>query len=222
MEIYEKGIQQNPDALETTNAVAKAFAPYRADIEEIAISGYSILVNVNVRGYEYFESSYPPAWQDEYEKRRYYAFDPVLVWSLFSTGDKQWSEVPIPDLRRFMNSAKKHGLVYGAAFSRKTGANRSLLSVSRPDRELLPQEMMFLSGLATEFFESLEDGRGLSKGEIAVLQCLSEDKNVKEASEHLGISESAAKERLASARRKVGCKTNYQLVATALRKNLIR
>ncbi|SMR81315.1 LuxR family transcriptional regulator [Aliiroseovarius halocynthiae] len=221
MQIDERALSPDPEIRKRDHLISVAFDEIRPEIEDLAPSGFSLLVNVSLRGYEHFECTYPISWQQEYEAKRYFVLDPILLWALFKTGDYRWSGVPIPDFRRFMRKAAEHGLKYGACFCRSSGHHHSLISVSRADREYTEMEMLRISEIATELFMKLSRGDLFTNAELQVLQCLAHDLNVKESAAKIGVSESAVKERLSTCRKKLGCRTNYHLVALAMKKNLI-
>ena len=85
-------------------------------IKQIATSGFVLAFNYTFRGPEFFDSTYAEEWQNEYEDKGYYFKDPILLWSVAFSGDKRWSDIPLPDLGSVMERAKKFGLNYGATF----------------------------------------------------------------------------------------------------------
>jgi LuxR family transcriptional regulator, quorum-sensing system regulator SdiA len=199
-----------------------AYGKHREILAGLGGSGFSVVLNYTRRGPEYFESTYPTEWQDEYENGHYYYKDPVFIWALAANGDKRWSEIPVPDLGRIMRIARRHGLIFGAAFARTINRNKSLISVARDDRELTDDEMTALSAAVNELVSESGRDQSLSPKELGAIQCLADDMNLDQAADHLGVSSAAVKARLSTARAKLGIATNYHLVAAALRAKLIR
>lgn len=198
------------------------YAEHRTLFQSVGTAGFSLLLNFTRHGPEYLESTYPPAWQEEYDAGHYYYKDPVLIWSLAARGDKRWSAVPLPDALRVMQRAKAYGLNYGAAFVRAAGKSRSLLSVARSDRELTDEEIGHLSQRFTDLVQAASNDRTLTLKEIEALQCLANDMTLDGAARALGVSVAAVKARLSSARQRLGAETNYHAVAVAVRARLIR
>ncbi len=198
------------------------YADHRAVFRSIGAAGFSLLLNFTRQGPEYLDSTYPAAWQEEYDAGHYYIKDPVLIWSLARTGDRRWSAVVLPDLARVMARARLHGLNYGAAFVRTSGKSRSLLSVARSDRELTDEEMGKVSESFTSLVQDVGNDKTLTVKEIEALQCLANDMTLDAAARHLGVSAAAIKARLSAARQRLGAETNYHAVAVALRAKLIR
>jgi LuxR family transcriptional regulator, quorum-sensing system regulator SdiA len=198
------------------------YADHREIFSSIGVAGFSLLLNFTRQGPEYLDSTYPLAWQEEYDTGHYYFKDPVLIWSLARTGDRRWSAVGLPDLARVMVRAKLHNLNYGAAFVRTSGKSRSLLSVARSDRELSDAEMGKVSESFTALVQEAGNDKTLTAKELDALQCLANDMTLDAAARHLGVSTAAVKARLSAARQRLGAETNYHAVAVALRSKLIR
>lgn len=190
-------------------------------IEEIGPQGCFVMVNHSRNGPEFMHSTYPRDWQVEYDSNSFHAKDPAFMWSLVNRGQKRWSEIRLPDVAGIYKKARRHGLIYGAIFSRGL-VKKSVLSVGRDDRELTDQEMETLANWFDEFINICNSNLQLTPRQLDVLQCLANDMTVEEAATNLEISQSAVKKRLSDARKQVGCKTNYFLVAGAARANLIR
>jgi DNA-binding CsgD family transcriptional regulator len=201
--------------------VLDLFQPVREVIEETNVSGYSLLVNYSVRGYQHFESTYPQEWQDEYDSRHYHVLDPALMWSMFNEGTRRWSETGIPDTRRVMKKAAKHGLGYGAIWCRKTGDKKTALFAAKQKREFTDSEIHLINAEITQFFEAITPNKTLSDGEIVALDLYSKGASFKEVAAEIGVSESAIKERIASAKRKLDCRSTAQLIRLATEQKLL-
>lgn len=198
------------------------YANHRALFTSVGTAGFSLLLNFSRQGPEYLDSTYPSAWQEEYDAGHYYYKDPVLLWSLARTGNKRWSAVPFPDVLSVMKRARAYGLNYGAAFVRTEGKNRSVLSVARSDRELTDDEMIRLAENLDALLQRARNDRTLTSKELEALQCLANDMTLEVAARHLGVSTAAIKARLSAARQRLGAETNYHAVAVAMRAKLIR
>lgn len=198
------------------------YADHRALFTSVGVAGFSLLLNFSRQGPEYLDSTFPTAWQEEYDSGHYYFKDPVLLWSLAKTGDKRWSAVPLPDALRVMKRARSYGLNFGAAFVRTEGKNRSLLSIARSDRELTDDEMILLAESFDTLLRHARNDRTLTLKELEALQCLANDMTLDGAARHLGVSTAAIKARLSAARQRLGAETNYHAVAVAMRAKLIR
>ncbi len=190
-------------------------------VTNIGTEGYFVMVNHVRMGPEFIQSNYPQEWQTEYDENAYHLRDPTFLWGLTNNGARRWSEIKIPDAFGVMKRARRHGLIFGAVFSKGVFTKKSVLCVARDDREVTDEEMVLLADWFDQYVTACNNKHPFSAKELDVLQCLSNDMTVEKAAAHLNISASAAKARLKTARDRFGAKTNTWIVATAIRSNLI-
>ena len=186
----------------------------------IATAGFMVGLNVALRGPEYFYSTYPEAWQREYEKNNYMFVDPMVFWGMTKTGSCRWSEVPLLRVTPVFNRAKAHGLEFGATLSSVEGGRRSLMSVARSDREFddpeIEQCLDILQRLAATTFENT-----LSIEELKTLKLAGEGYAQKEIANQLKIAEPTVKARLTKAKDKLGARNTTHAVTIAIAAKLI-
>ncbi len=192
-----------------------------AQVESVAVSGFALLLNYTIHGPEFSQITYPKAWLDEYEIRRYYFTDPVFLFGVANDKNRRWSEIRLPDIRRIMKRARSHGLSFGAVFSGSNRANKSMLSVARNDRELTDQEMGTIGALFDRLSRKVASSGTFTEAELSVVECAARGLSVSRTAELLEISDDAVKQRLMSARKRLGCDSNAQLVAQAVRKKWV-
>lgn len=190
-------------------------------LREIAPSGYVFAFNYTISGPEYFDTTFPEAWQTIYQDRSYFLKDPIFLWTLTHTGYKRWSEISFTSKSRVLQEATKYDLNYGAIFARRKGLTFSWCSISRPDRQLSDEELDLADTLFDEFLDSIDDRRSLSREEILVLRAFANGSSQKEVAELHRISEGKVKNLVRSAKKKLGCKTLAQVVSTAVGNKLI-
>jgi LuxR family transcriptional regulator len=190
-------------------------------LQDYGPSGCVVAFNMTLRGPEHLYNTFPPEWVEIYQRQNYFFLDPINMWTFLNTGERRWSEVNIPDMRKIMPHAQRYGLVYGAIFSRSRVFKRSLLSVARADRELTDAEMSTLAAKFDSWTDMVMGGADLSDGEIAVLRGLKDGLERAELARQLGISESGLKQRLARACTKLQAKTPTQAVAIAVARNYL-
>ena len=184
-------------------------------------SGFILAFNMTFRGPEYLHSEYPEEWQKIYEERNYFFVDPVLVWCVTKTGNKRWSEIKLPDIRGVMKEARKCGLNYGAAFSRKLLNKRSFLTISRPDREYTDEELIHIGDKFDHLVSYVVGQCGLTSKELDALRGLRDGLSYKQIAVELDISVPTVKSRAERAKGKLGAKTTTQAVAMASTRNFI-
>lgn len=190
-----------------------------AAISHVSPPGFVMAFNVTLSA-EYYYSTYPKAWQDEYVKGRYLLLDPVMFWMRMNSGQIRWSEVRLPDVRDIFGKAKKHGLNYGAAFAISVGDKLSFLSCSRKDREFTDEEMNLLHTNFIRLAQVVFQKPDLSREELDVIRGLAAGASQKELSIREQVHVSTIKNRISSAQSKLGAKNSTQLVALATRLNL--
>ncbi len=187
-----------------------------ASIETIATKGIVIAWNTAYSGAEYLMSTYSEAWKEEYHSRSLQFVDPTVWWAIRNTGECRWSETGYIDIGRVFKKARVHGINYGAIFSRLKNGKKSILSVSRSDRELTDNEMMILSLQWDRMTNALIENANLTSGELQVLKMLRDGYNYPEISTVLGVSVSGIKKRVAKAMHKLNAKTPTHAVSIAM------
>lgn len=121
----------------------------------------------------------------------------MLLWAVtVSRGDKRWSEVPIPDLRGVMKKARRHGLIFSAAFTRTLNKTKSLIPVVRDGREPPDWEMAELSVAVTALVHDTTCDQRPTPSRPEVPLCLANDASLERAAQHLCLSDSAVNARL--------------------------
>lgn len=185
-------------------------------LHSMSTGGFTLAVNKTPFGVEYFDSTFPDEWQMLYKQKHFVWVDPIVLNAMWNgNSDKRWSEIKAPDVRGVWKTASVYGLVYGATFARTRAINKSLLSLSRSDREFSDDEMDRLSNWFDKFLNEVDGGLNLTDKEVEVIKLLARDMNIEEIANVLGVTQSAIKTRLRQARGKVGCKSNYSLIAKA-------
>jgi len=192
-------------------------------IEEIGPAGHVVVLSFTRRGPEWMESTFPDAWQQEYDKGNYLLMDPVLHRAVAkSDRDWRWSDISkAADLAGIMKKAKKHGLIYGAIFTRSFGGQKCFFSVSRSDREITDDEMNRLGHWFSQVVLLDRPEDRISNNELDVLRWMAEGFDNYGIAERLETTVGAIKSRQQSIRHKLGAKTNSKALAVAFRTILI-
>ncbi len=194
----------------------------RTRLAEVATTGFCIIINHTPLGSQYFDSTYPEAWQTEYTDKKYLWSDPVIVSAMLARdGLRRWSDITMPDIRKVLPAAARYGLNFGVMMSATRGTKKSLLSAARHDREFSDDEINEVHEMFHRIIEHSSDPLRLSAREINVLKCLALDMSQDEIASNLGISVPTVKARLKSARKKAGSETNYRLLAKAMQSGLL-
>lgn len=166
-------------------------------------------------------NTYPDAWQEVYTAKLYGLRDPTLAWGLSHTGTRRWSEIGLPDPFGILHEAASHGLVYGMIASIGPMSSRTIAGAARGDREFSFDEMDHIHRIAQRMHDMSEPPAHLSRAQAEALACIAEGDRHAAAAARLGISESAFKARLTSARQKLMARTTAEAVQRAKEYGLI-
>ena len=185
---------------------------------ELANAGFFIAYRVGFLLPEFEHNALPRAWVQRYTQFGLMMQDPVMRWIYSSSGSARWSEIDFPDSQGVLTQAAEHGLAFGAAISigdtNGTG-QRSFGNFCRSDREFTADEMLELARRLDAFFASLAAPDDLTDSELEALRHVKSGMLIKEVAFRLGISEGAVKQRLRSAKDKLGARTTAQAVSVA-------
>ncbi|MGO4914200.1 autoinducer binding domain-containing protein [Pseudogemmobacter sp. W21_MBD1_M6] len=184
------------------------------ELGQMAPMGYTAGLHIRFATPLFYRSTYPDAWVMHYNNNAYYLRDPLVFWGFGRTGACRWSEIPFPDPFNVFGEAAGYGLIYGAVASHGPILSRSIIGISRSDREFTDDELEALLDLTVRLHIEAKPPVDLTQAQIEALQCLANGDRHTAAAAKLGISESALKARLKSARIRLGARTS----AEALRK----
>ena len=184
-------------------------------LEELAPMGYTVGLHIRFATPLVYRSSYPEAWVEVYNSHSYYLRDPLVFWGVGVEGTTRWSSIPLPDPFGVMKKAAAHGLKYGAVSSYGPITSRSIVGISRGDREFSDEEMDQLKELTIRLHIEAKPPSELTKAQIEALQCLANGDRHTAAAAKLGISESALKARLQSARIRLEARTTSEAIRKA-------
>ncbi|MCC0067183.1 MAG: autoinducer binding domain-containing protein [Rhodovulum sp.] len=144
--------------------------------------------------------------------------DPAMVWAYRNCGITRWGELGANDSQGVIELARAHGLNFGAVASfldAGDAGQRSFGFFFRSDRDYKTEEMQLLNELLIQSHLAHARPRNLTAAELETLSLVKNGLLMKEIACLLGISESAIKQRLKSARVKLNAKTGSQAAARA-------
>lgn len=186
-----------------------------ADLSEQAPSGYYLALHIRFAAPLMMFQTYDPRWIDHYTQNAYALRDPIVAWGISRTGASRWSEIDLPDPFGIMEEAAGYGLRYGVCVSCGPMTSRTIASVARADREFTDEEIASVSGTILHLHHETEPPDNLTPAEIAALQVVASGERYAAGAARLGISESALKARLASARKKLFARTSAEAIQRA-------
>jgi LuxR family transcriptional regulator, quorum-sensing system regulator SdiA len=184
-------------------------------LDQLAPMGFTVGLHIRFATPLIYKSSYPAPWVDYYNSHSYYLRDPLVFWGVGVEGTTRWSSIPLPDPFGVMKKAAGYGLNYGAVSSYGPITSRSIVGISRSDREFEDDELARLKELTIQLHIEAKPPSDLTKAQIEALQCLANGDRHAAAAEKLGITESAFKARLQSARVRLEARTTSEAIRKA-------
>lgn len=194
---------------------------YLQRLEQLAPKGYTAGIHIRFASPLFFRSTYPQEWQDLYAANNYALRDPLVFWGVSKSGQVRWRDLNLPDPFGVMKKAAEFGLTYGAVCSCGTITSRTIIGVARSDREFTDTEIAEIAAIADALHEVTEPPEDLTPAMMEALHLVDQRNDHAAAAAEIGISESALKARLSSARERLGAKTTAEALRMAREFRLI-
>lgn len=191
------------------------------DLSVIAPAGFAVGLHIRYVSPLIMVNTYPEAWQEVYTARLYGLRDPTLAWGLSHSGTRRWSQIGLPDPFGLLKEAARYGLVFGMISSTGPMSSRTITGAARADREFTDEEMEQIHRIVQRMHDLTEPPARLSRPQVDALRCIANGDRHAAAAARLGISESAFKARLTSARQKLMARTTAEAVQRAREYGLI-
>jgi len=181
----------------------------------MAPAGYSIGLHIRFTAPLFMFQSYDQAWLDHYTEHGYVLRDPMVAWGFSTTGTIRWSDRSLPDPFGLFKEAARFGLHYGATVACGPIKSRTIASFARQDREFTDQEIAAVAHIVERMHDMTEPPEELTKAQIEALRCIAGGDRIAAAAAKLGISESALKARITSARIRLMARTTAEAIQRA-------
>lgn len=184
-------------------------------LSKFANRGYFVGLHIRFAAPLLQFQTYGQSWSDHYSANGYALRDPTIAWGFSTIGACRWSSLPIPDPFNILQDAAEHGLSFGLTVSHGPISSRTIASFARDDRELTDDEIADISATVRRLHEITEPPESLTKAQKEALRCIAEGDRHAAAAAKLGITESAFKARLISAREKLMARTTAEALQRA-------
>ena len=185
------------------------------ELDALAPEGCAVALHIRFASPLYKFSTYPEAWQTIYDENAYGLRDPLVFWGVGVLGSARWSEIAMPDPFDILGKAKEFGLIYGAVGSFGKITSRSLMGIARDDRECTDSEIAEAMRILQRMHELAAPPQELTPAMLSALILMGQGYRHTAAAAELGISESALKARLSSARTRLYARTTAEAVRKA-------
>ena len=184
-------------------------------LSRLAPAGFSAGLHIRFASPLIYVRTYDEAWLKIYDENAYALRDPLVFWGVGGKGATRWSEIKLPDPFNILGQAKAHGLTYGVVVSCGPITSRTIVGLARADREFTDAEIAEAEEIVHALHDTAEPPTELTRAQIEALRLLADGDRHTAAAAKLGISESAFKARLQSARSRLGARTTAQALKKA-------
>ncbi len=181
----------------------------------IAPAGYSVGLHIRFTSPLMSFRTYDQGWLDYYTERGYVLRDPMVAWGFSSEGCVRWSDPILLDPFKLFDEAARFGLHYGATVACGPIKSRTIASFARADREFNDHELATLRSTVLRLHDMTEPPEQLTDAQIEALRCIAGGDRFAAAATKLGISESALKARITSARIRLMARTTAEAIQRA-------
>jgi LuxR family transcriptional regulator, quorum-sensing system regulator SdiA len=191
-------------------------------LRALGVAGYYIALRVSFAFPASETNKWPKDWVKHYFEKGLMPVDPLIHWAYSHTGSTRWSSLQIPDPEGVLDQAARFGLSFGVVVSVRDEAPlaRSFGLFARNDREFFNDELQFLQRHLQELHDANAPPK-LTKAELDALRMIQQGFRLKRIGHELGVTEGAIKQRLKSAKLKLGAKTAAQAAAIAVKLGLM-
>lgn len=198
----------------------------RIDVElqnlaRLATSGYFIGLHIRFTSPLFTFQTYDQRWIDHYTENGYVLRDPMTAWGFSRTGWIRWSDPALLDPFGLFKEAARYGLQYGATVSCGPIKSRTIASFARLDREFRDDEIAKIEKTVQRLHDLSEPPEALTEAQIEALRMIAGGDRFAAAAEKLGISESALKARITTARNRLMARTTAEAIQRAKDNRLI-
>jgi LuxR family transcriptional regulator, quorum-sensing system regulator SdiA len=181
----------------------------------MAPAGYSIGLHIRFTSPLLMFQTYDQAWLDHYTECGYVLRDPMVAWGFSREGCIRWSDPSLLDPFGLFKEAATFGLLFGATVACGSIRSRTIASFARSDREFTDAEMATLMAKVVGLHGITEPPDHLTDAQIEALKCIAGGDRFAAAATKLGISESALKARITSARVRLMARTTAEAIQRA-------
>lgn len=181
----------------------------------LASAGYFVGLHIRFTAPLFTYQTYDQVWIDHYTENGYVLRDPMTAWGFSTTGTIRWSDPSLPDPFGLFTEAARYGLHHGATIACGPIRSRSIASIARADREFEDHEIAAAALIVNRLHQMTEPPEELTKAQTEALRCIAGGDRFAAAAVKLGISESALKARITSARVRLMARTTAEAIQRA-------
>jgi LuxR family transcriptional regulator len=182
---------------------------------KIAPQGFFIGLHIRFTSPLMTFQTYDQAWLDHYTENGYALRDPAIAWGFSTTGAIRWSDPSLIDPFGLFREAARFGLRHGVTVACGAIKSRTIGSFAHGGREFDDSEIARIAAAVGRLHELTQPPDHLTKAQIEALRCIANGDRHAAAAAKLGISESALKARVTSARIRLMARTTAEAIQRA-------
>jgi len=194
------------------------------DLEELRLlapAGYFIGLHIRFASPLMIYQTYNQNWVNHYTVNAYVLRDPATIWGMANIGVIRWSDPAFADPHGILPEAATFGLRYGLTIACGPSSSRSIAGFARSDREFTTQEVHMVRACVERMHDRFTQPASLTAAQLEALRCLADGDRHSDAAVRLGISESAFKARIVSARERLSARTTAEAIRRARDQRLL-
>lgn len=188
---------------------------YLEQLQLAAPAGFFIGLHIRFTSPLMIYQTYNQDWVKHYTANGYVLRDPATIWGMANVGAIRWSDPGFPDPHLILPQAAAFGLSYGLTVACGPPSSRSIAGFARPDREFTDRELQSIQQCVKRMHDRFDLPSSLTQAQLDALRCLSQGNRNAVAAAKLGISESAFKARIVSARERLSARTTAEAIRRA-------
>jgi LuxR family transcriptional regulator, quorum-sensing system regulator SdiA len=198
----------------------------RIDIElqnvaRMATAGYFVGLHIRFTSPLLTFQTYDQRWIDHYTENGYVLRDPMTAWGFSRSGWIRWRDPALMDPFALFREAARFGLNFGATVACGPIKSRTIASFARADREFRDDEVLWIERSVLRLHDLSEPPAALTEAQVEALRHIAGGDRFAAAAEKLGISESALKARISTARNRLMARTTAEAIQRAKDNRLI-
>jgi len=189
--------------------------PQLLELTHMAPAGFFLGLHIRFTSPLITFQTYDKVWVDHYTENGFVLRDPMTAWGFSTTGTIRWSDPFLPDPFGLFREAARFGLNFGATVAHGPIRSRTIASFARVEREFEDTEISAISAIVHRLHDMTQPPDELTKAQIDALRCIAGGDRHAAAAAKLGISESALKARITSARIRLMARTTAEAIQRA-------
>lgn len=184
-------------------------------LSQLPHQGYAFALHIRSGRPTLLISTFSESWLRYYDAMGFILRDPCLGWGCTANGTQRWSDPAVIDPHGVIREAGKFGMPFGAMAAQGDTASLSVGALSRVDGEFSDDELEEFYSILRAIHLRVAPLDRLTPAQVQALRLISNGTRYAAAAAELGISESALKARLHTARARLMARTTPDAIRRA-------